>query len=454
MNRPNILVIMADQFRHDYLGCIPGSPARTPHLDALAAGGRLFTQCATNAPVCAPARIALATGLHGDHTGCLDNSAYCPAGRTTYYQRLRDAGYRVGAVGKLDLAKPDPTNGLDGQRPDAYRWGFTHPLECEGKMHAGFCRPPSGPYSQFLHQQGLLDRFCDDYAERRRQGFAIACADSPLPTEAFEDHWIGQQAVRWLAERPTDFPWHLFVSFVGPHDPFDPPTAYAEGWRDAPMPPAIPCSGTWRHPSMVAKQAQLPSDALLVERIRRQYCAAIELIDDQVGAILAALDQRGERDNTSIVFTSDHGEMLGDLGLYAKSVPYEAALRVPLIVAGPDVAPGQSDALIELADLNPTCCAWAGLPPQPDIDARDFGACCRGEADEHRSEQYSVLQSLRLVRTRTAKLVSWRSGGTELYDLEADPQENDNRAEHSPELLKELTATLHRRCTGERAFRF
>src|SRR5689334_2809485 len=130
--RPNILYLMADQHRHDYLGCAGAEFVRTPHIDSLAARGVRFRYCCTNAPVCAPARIGLATGLQPSRLGALDNQCFLPPGVPTFYQRLRDGGYRVGCVGKLDLAKPDPYNGRYGDRPAVFAWGFTHPEECEG----------------------------------------------------------------------------------------------------------------------------------------------------------------------------------------------------------------------------------------------------------------------------------------------------------------------------------
>ena len=156
---PNILLIMTDQHRWDYLGCAGADFVDTPNIDRLAASGVRFTKAFTNAPVCAPARIGLATGMHPARIGTLDNSCYLPPHLPTYYQRLRDNGYRVGCVGKLDLAKPDKYNGRHGDRPAVYRWGFTHPEEVEGKMHAGQGEPtaPHGPYTHYLKDKGRLE---------------------------------------------------------------------------------------------------------------------------------------------------------------------------------------------------------------------------------------------------------------------------------------------------------
>ena len=288
IDRPNILLIMDDQHRFDYLGAAGASFVNTPNLDRLAARGTLFTQCASNAPVCAPARIGLASGQQPFRFGSLENTTFLPRSVTTYYQRLRDHGCRVGCVGKLDLAKPERYNGLRGDRPCTFGWGFTHPEECEGKMHAAVSDTPIGPYTQYLHERGLLETFVDDYRRRRENGWVKDSRDSALPTDAFEDSYVGRRAARWIETVPDDFPWHLFVSFVGPHDPFDPPAEYAERYRSATMPPPIEPHPEGKPDSYSKKQRGLEPEEVAVTR--RQYCAEIELIDRQVGEILDALE--------------------------------------------------------------------------------------------------------------------------------------------------------------------
>ena len=443
--RPNLLFIMDDQHRHDYLSAAGASFLNTPNLDRLARRGIRFTQCITNAPVCAPARIGLASGYQPARLGCLDNNCYLPRHITPYYARLRDAGYRVGCVGKLDLAKPDPYNGRRGDRPRVFGWGFTHPVECEGKMHAGMADEPRGPYGFWLEKQGLFEAFRADYAARQARGWIEGAShDSVLPTEAFEDVYIGRRAAEWIGAVPDDYPWHLFVSFAGPHDPFDPPVEYADRYRDAEVPRAVR-SGRVGKPGWVnARRRNLSDDEVAVTR--RQYSAAIELIDDQVGRIVEAVERRRMGEDTVVVFASDHGEMLGDHGLYTKSVPYEAALRAPLIAAGPGIPRGRtSDALVELIDVNPTLCALAGLPAQEGLDASDFGPVLAGERTAHREEAASALREFRLVRTAERKLVAHHTGEVELYDLVNDPDELENVAEDRPDEVAVLRRRLRRR---------
>lgn len=436
--KPNILFIMSDQHRHDFLGAAGADFITTPNLDRLAQSGVRFTQCTTNCPVCAPARIGLATGLQPTRLGSLDNHSFLPSSVPTYYQRLRDHGYRVGCVGKLDLAKPDRYNGRHGDRPCVYGWGFTHPLECEGKMHAGTSPTPLGPYGFSLQEQGLYECFHEDYVRRRSSGWIKdALHDSVLPTEAFEDVYIGREAVKWIENVAEDFPWHLFVSFVGPHDPFDPPTEYADRYRNALMPKGIADSMEDKPDWIRRRMAGLDAEEVAVSR--RQYCASTEVIDAQIGALVEALERRGMADNTIIVYASDHGEMLGDHGLYTKGVAYEGALRVPLIVAGPGIAGGRvCDGLVELIDVNPTVCELAGLPVQGNIDALSFRPVLDGQCAGHRKETVSAIRNLRCIRTHTHKLIDNYGGGPELYDLREDPQELRNIHGEEQELANRL----------------
>ena len=153
-------------------------------------------------------------------------------------------------------------------------------------------------------------------------------------------------------------------------------------------------------------------------------------------------------DNTYVIFSSDHGEMLGDHGLYTKSVPYEASVHVPLIVAGPGIKGGQgSDALVELIDLNPTICDLAGVPPVEDIDARSIAPVLRGETEDHRTETVSGIRNFRLIRTHQYKLVQNINDISQLYDLVADPKEENNIADEKPEVVRELASRLGDRYT-------
>ncbi len=446
--KPNLLLVLDDQHRFDFLG-LEWSCVATPHLDALAAQGTRFTHCCVNAPVCAPSRISLATGLHPWRLGGLDNHCYLPRHIPTYYQRLRAQGYAVASAGKLDLAKPAPYNGLHGRRPCNFQWGFTDPLEIEGKMHAGRVTRPAGPYGFHLAEQGLFARFREDYARRSQGGWIQGVShDSVLPEEAHSDSWIGQRALSWLENVATEDPWHLFVSFVGPHDPFDPPTHWAERFRHSPMP--APIAGDPQDKPIWVQRRRYAMTAAEIEHTRRQYTANIALIDHWIGRMRAMLEARGMADNTYVVFASDHGEMLGDHQLYTKGVAYEGALRVPLILAGPHIpAGGVNHTLVELADVNPTLCEMAGVPYTASeletLDARSIMPSVMDTSRTHRSNVMAQLRNFAALRTEAHKLIDNYNDRTELYDLVQDPGECHNLAEENPQLVADLKDRMQAR---------
>jgi arylsulfatase len=440
---PNILFLMTDQQRWDYVGYAGAKFLDTPHIDRIAQRGMRFSHCMTNSPVCVPARIGLATGLNPSRVSAAANATFLARRIPTYYQRLRDHGYIVGGVGKMDLAKPDLYLGLHGQRPCTYMAGFTHPVEIEGKWHSGCSPTPLGPYTLYLHEKGLLEAYFEDYKRRASQGYIKACGPSILPTEAFQDRYVGRRAAEWLEGASDDWPWHLFVSFAGPHNPFDPPAEYAKRYQDRKMPAATqddlsgkPAWLRWR------TEAATPDEIAFA---RRQYCGAITAIDDAIGDVMAALEKRGWLDNTIIIFSSDHGEMLGDHGMWEKQVAYEESIRVPLVVAGPGIPEGESDALIELSDINPTICELAGLPPQEEIDARSFVPLLRRETDAFRDNVLSWMPNFDCLRTRKYKLIANQNAEIELYDLEEDPKELRNIASERPEIVKELAPKIRER---------
>ncbi len=443
--QPNILFVLTDQQRWDYVG-YAGGPPRTPNIDRIAARGVAFNHCYTSCPICAPARIALAAGMQAGRIASNSNDSYLHRSTTTYYQRLRDYGYRVGAVGKLDLAKTGGPPGLAGDLPRNYVWGFTHPVETEGKWAAGTRPTAFGPYTKLLEDRGLQAKLHEDYRYRSSVSFPEASYPSILPDELFADTWIGQRSVQWLEEIPRDAPWHLFVSFVGPHDPFDPPAKYVEPYENMDMPPAIDADLTGKPAWLGASGHYDPAEAEDVAKARRHYCGAIEAIDDQVGFILQALEARGELDNTYIIFSSDHGENLGDHGTWEKQLAYDPSIRVPLAVAGPGIEGGRtSDAMIELIDINPLICAMAGLPPQENLDARDFSPVLRSQTHEHRDFIYTMMPRFHCVRTRRHKFVNNMNDIDELYDMQDDPEELHNIAETDPDTAGELRRLLKRR---------
>ncbi|MGH2354538.1 MAG: sulfatase family protein, partial [Chloroflexota bacterium] len=349
--RLNILFLFPDQHRPDWLGANAALPLRTPHLDRLAARGVRFTRAFTPSPLCAPARACLASGRDYARCGVPNNRADYPLDQPTYYAALRDAGYRVAGVGKFDLHKATLDWGLAGDRL-LEAWGFTEGIDNEGKMDAitSGAESPKGPYMAYLHGRGLAQAHVDDFRRRRDppgSHGAHGTDPTPLPDEAYCDNWLAANGLRFLERFPADQPWHLVVNFTGPHNPWDVTETMWRAWQGVAFPPPV-------------GNDQL--DAATHHQVRRNYAAMLENIDRLVGRFLDAVEARGELDRTLVVYSSDHGEMLGDHNRWGKSTYYQPSAGVPLIAAGPGVREGvTSDALVSLHDLTATFLEHAGV---------------------------------------------------------------------------------------------
>jgi len=430
--QPNILFLFPDQHRPDWLGCNPDLPLRTPTLDRLCANGVRFTNTFTPSPVCSPARACLATGRDYGRCGVRNNGQNTPAELPTYYRALRDAGYEVGGVGKFDLHKPDRDWGLDGSNMLG-EYGFTCGIDNEGKGDAiaAFRQnsmSPRGPYMQFLKERGLLEPHFAMYEPHLgTPGWLNFPAVTELPDDAYCDNWVAENGMRLLRDFPTDRPWHLVVNFVGPHGPFDVTADMRSRWEDADIPP--PTAGD-----------EVDTDT----RARRQnYAAMIENIDAHVGRMIDLVEQREELDRTLIVYSSDHGEMLGDHGRWGKSVWHTPSSGVPLIVSGPGVRRSVvSDALVSLHDLAATFLDYAGAPPLPDSDARSIRGVVEGHCEDHRNHVVSGLNGWRMVFDGRYKYVTGAGEADLLFDLRQDPRELRNIADARPDIVGRLVALL------------
>ena len=434
--RPNVLFIMTDQWRWDWLSCLGTDGPRTPHIDALAERGVHMTHLVTDSAVCVPARIALASAQSPLRLDCLTNSSVLPVGTETWHCRFRDSGYRVGLVGQTDLDKPTRNIGLEGNRRLIHEWGFSDGLEVEGKMHAaaGMEGHPLGPYGAYLASRGLFEAFHRDYNARNIPMYTALMTnghyadpdwyrDSVLPADAFADTWIGGRAVQWL-EAADEGPWNLMVSFAGPHDPFDPPSFWADKFREADMAAAV--LDTNDNKPLYRTTSAWGFDADHIAEIRRQYSASCAAIDHEVGRMVAVLDERGLLSETIVVFTSDHGEMLGDHHRFQKHVPYEPSVRVPFVAAGPGIGQGTSKALAQLSDVGPTLCELAGIEPWTGVDGISFAPTLASPAVAHRDEVVCAETHYRMVRTGDHKYIWNRNDITEVYDLQNDPGERNN----------------------------
>lgn len=380
--RPNLLLLFPDQHRYDWLGTTPGLPARTPNLDALAGRGVRFRRAITPSPLCAPARACLAAGVEYHRCRVPSNAFDYPLDQPTYYSLLRESGYHVAGCGKFDLHKKTEDWGLDGRRL-LREWGFSDGIDNAGKHDAirSGAAAPKDPYMAFLHRRGLAAAHVADFA--RRKNYA-ATFPTPLPEDAYCDNWVGENGLALLRRAPKGRPWYLQVNFTGPHSPMDITARMEQRWR-----------GVTGFPPPVASTQFTPAEHLA---IRQNYSAMVENIDRWVGLFLEEIRARGELENTLVVYSSDHGEMLGDHDRWGKSVPYLPSIAVPLIVAGPGVKLGVvSDALVSTMDLAATFLDYAGLARPAHMDSRSFRPLLEGAAASHRDVVVSALGAWRAV---------------------------------------------------------
>jgi arylsulfatase A-like enzyme len=438
--RPNILFIISDQHRFDWLGTSPHLPVRAPNLDKLGQRGIRFTQAACAAPVCAPSRACIASGKSYERTGVPSNAVDYPRNEPTFYSMLRDSGYWTVTCGKLDLNKPDRNTGVDG-RLHLKEWGFSDGVNCLGKGDAvaSGAVAPHDPYMAFLYRHRLTQAFIHDM--RKRAGGKNPGAPSvttytstwptPLPDYAYEDNWIGQTGLDLMKKLPKDRPWFMQVNFAGPHNPMDVTRDMREGWRNIDFPPPNGSDG------LTASQNN---------DIRRNYSAMVENIDRWVGIYVNEIEKRGELENTVVVYSSDHGEMLGDHDLFGKNVPYQPSLCVPLICAGPGIKRGVvCDDVVTTLDLPATFLDYGGVPRPSNMDSLTLRPVLQGELRKNRVDISSGLYSWRLTFDGRYKLIRGFDPATRamkhtrrylsvpaspilLFDLVADPLENLNLA--------------------------
>ena len=449
--RTNILVIATDQQRADAIGAYPGSQALTPHLDAIAAEGILFTQCVSNAPLCVPARASVATGLLPRQHGVWSNAAGANPAGPSHVRDVRDQGYTTAVIGKCHLYRDGPataagTHTRDGDANLA-AWGFDERMEVNdpiGTRHAG-CS-----YTDYLESRGWLaehQAYIQEWVDQMRSGEVRPWDQRPSPVPEGEDidSFIGSNVVRWLERHDGEQPFYLQAQFTGPHDPFDGPLAYRARYNaheldpGIPEPPDDPVPGRIR--ALLRRNRTIGAATISErQRWRAAYLGNVSLIDDWIGEILAVLRHRDWLSNTWIVFISDHGEMLGDHALWGKTVFYRQSVTVPCILRPPGGITGRvSNALVELIDVPATLRDIAGAEP---LDSAMGCSLCEHRTSDSTGKEAIVsdLFGQTMLRTRHHKLVF----GTvdkrphQLFDLEADPDERENRVfdtRHATELL-------------------
>ena len=443
IERPNFLILLSDQHRNDWLGRNPSIPVPTPNMDALASRGVEFTDALVPSPVCGPSRSCLASGMEYERCGVeVNRDPYNPA-ITTFYRHLQESGYHTMAVGKIDLHKGSAGRTLDGrQHMDA--WGFSDMQITAGKG-GGYLGEPVGPkepyYAYLAGLNPAMDRVCADDIARRAEprdqnwwGLTVPC---PLEDEHYLDNYTGRMGLELLERAPDDKPWLLTVNFNGPHPPMDITRRMERAYRG-------PDRVIDDFPQPHDYSGPFPAEQHI--RIRQNYSAMIENIDSWLGTYQRRLEERGELSSTVVVYSSDHGEMLGDRGRWGKSVPFQASACVPLLMAGPGIAAGKSTgALVSLVDLAATCIDLADRSVPAGMDSRSLRSLLEHGMDEHREITRSALKTptaqhgaFRMVQDHRYKLVEGFFGNKVLYDRESDPHERDDIASARPDQVARL----------------
>lgn len=429
---PNIAFLMPDQLRWDFVGAYGAEWARTPNIDALAARGTLFERCYSPSPVCIPARASMLTGANSLATGVLSNNFWlrpdhADCGMPSFASLLSAAGYHTEAIGKMHFIPWDLAEGFD------------HRVIAEDKRHIHI----RDDYADDLARHGLRKPAGADepgYVENRMASISI------LPPEHQVDRWVGEHSAAFLRDHPADKPFFLWSAFPGPHDPYNPTE---ELLGDQPMPEAFPATEDTERfrEAMINSHAKGSAGvdirdfpAEVKERIRRHYEAQMVLIDQQVGAIMAALEARDDGRETLVIFSSDHGDFLGDFDFLGKVLFHESSARVPMIAAGAGVPGGmRSDALVSLTDVFATFLAAAGVdaPCQDSLPLPGIGL-----GETRRDYVMGATDKGLMATDGRWKLSRYRNGVACLHDVVADPQEQRNLIHSEGQVRDRLDAAL------------
>jgi choline-sulfatase len=413
MQPANTIFIMSDEHKRSALGCAGHPMLRTPNLDRLAAAGTRFTAAYCNSPICVPSRASFATGRYVHQIGFWDNAIPYDGTIPSWAHRLREHGHPVVSIGKLHFRSAEDNNGFDEEIMPL------HVVDGEGDV-LGLIRddpPPRISALKLAQEAGPGNSSYQDY-----------------------DDAITQAAVTWLQRRTqaqAGKPWVLFVSLVCPHFPLISRPEWYGLYPEAsvPMPTQYAPQERPDHPFIAAmREIQVYDRAFDQTRIRRAiaaYFGMVSFLDDNIGKILAALDATGLTASTRVIYASDHGDNLGNRGLWGKSNMYEDAAGIPLIMAGPDIPRDQiCHAPVSLVDGFPTILHSAGVPPDP-ADAGCPGASLLHIARGHGAQrpafsEYHATGSVTgafLLRRGDFKLVYYVGMPPQLFDLARDPAE-------------------------------
>ena len=440
-HKPNIVLIFSDQHRGDALGCVGNPAVRTPNLDGLAAEGVTFRNCNTNSPLCMPARASLITGMHVNEHGAWGNRNEADRHGPSHVRNIRDAGYCTAVIGKTHFRLYQADDGHTRDHASGlHDWGYEFAHEVKDTIPSATHRCY---YTDFLAERGKLQVYEDcarNFRLGQRTGLLRPWEHLPnlLEDDEHIDAYIANTASEWIRGYADDRPFYLQVCLTGPHPPFDAPARYRDMFdpREMPQaimpPPAEPVSPQLR--TMFSRRGLKDLTEPQSQTFTSHYYAKVAFDDHAIGAVLRALRETGRMDDTWIVYTSDHGEMLGDHRFSQKSVFYEGALNIPLIVRPPcGTGPWTARDLTDHQDICSTLLDAAGADPlevdhgislRPKIEAGPNGS----DVQSGKDVIFSEVNLYSMARTERYKMTvhSLTRTPLELYDMADDPQELRN----------------------------
>lgn len=444
----NILFLMGDQHRGDCIGADGAGWIKTPNLDKLAREGVIFTKAYTSVPSCLPARTAILTGMSPWQSGQLGYKDI-PEYEYELPQMFTEAGYRTHAVGKNHFTPMRNTHGYQSvELEEAWHTMLKDSAKCDYTLWFEEYVP-----GQDLNASGL------HYTDHRG-GVAF-----PFEDKYHATHWTADRAIRFLENYDGEEPWLLKVSFQRPHPPFDPPERWLEKYNSIDIPKAK--VGSWAEKKYGHKTGSLnelknatsgnfPEDE--IDASRRSYYAAISFVDEQLGRVLEALGKRGELENTLIIYTADHGDMMGDQHMWRKCRPYEGSARIPMILRWPESMQLQAERgqicteLVELRDVLPTFLDAAGIPKPQVMDGESMLYILRDKPgrkmlDLEHAQIYEEDNAWVALTDGHFKYIYFTlTGQQQLFDLETDPYElNDLASEEFFEKNKSLVKKWRKR---------
>ena len=445
MTQLNIVYLFTDQLRGDSLGFSSDGEVITPNIDRLAAQSTRFNRCISNSPLCVPARASLMIGMLPRESGVWSNRKGASLAAPSHVRNIRDAGYHTAVIGKTHLWRisAGPKPGMHAREMDEIleRWGYDYRVEVNDPIGTGSM---GCAYTDFLEKNGWLEphqQYIRNWIAELRAGNPTPWAQepSPVPTNADIDSFIGRAAAEWLETVACSRPFYLQVQFTGPHDPYDGPRRFRDCYEASTL--SIGVTGTPKNGALdrVNARSGFPNSIARATESQRQHWrvnhyANISLIDAWIGNIMRVLDSRGLLSNTWIVLTSDHGEMLRELGLIGKTFYYEPSMHVPCLIRAPTDLSKSVDQLVEHVDIPTTLLEIAGAQPFENTTGRSLLPCVTN-FNEYRHKEFVVSKlfgETTIVTARYKLTVNAQdTRPMQLLDRDQDPDELTNLVNES-----------------------